>query len=615
MNNYIVRSQKCKDICCNVLEHEGGFGVGSYENIVKMEEMRKKMEEGDYLSAQKILETMALKKIKHIADLSLVAEVYAQNERYDEAMEILFKIYGRTKTRKVLYQLVSVSINRNNLEDAQSFLTEFEKIAPRDYSKYVFQYKINKVMGEPYEKLIDILETLKKVEYREKWAYELAKIYYKADMEEACIKECSDIVLWFGEGIYVEKAKLLRAYYSGETNKERMIAELKRRASEDGVAYDVKDETIEEKELTETMEEDNQEEKFLEKGKVADFTTHLKNDVQNILSEQKDIEMDEHSDSMNEDAYTKKEAEKYGDAENLIEYKYNDLEQGISENDVAEQEVENTIYRLLREEDMQEENSQLSQMSKELELNLEDLLGGFLYNQTIKKQLVKILNMMMENHTKSEHLIITGTAGSGKTTMAKAISAFLYKSGKLKSPKIAKIRADKLNSIDLMSKKETLKDGCFVVENASELEVETIDKILELIQHCQGNIAVIFEENKKNIHKLFRLCPKLMDLFENRIHIPQYNEDDLLGFAYASFRQQEYQLHPKAQTVLHDMIHQITKKLEDHKKLETICLLTQTAMSSADVRTGKQLPGLAAQGRLQDIEIMTILPEDLDVIL
>lgn len=202
----------------------------AFENIVKIEEMKRKMSEGDFETALKILNTIPLKKIKNNLDLSLMARVYEENGRYEEAMELLLKVYQKNKTRKVIFQLLTLSIKMLDIRDAERFLMEYESLAPDDFYNYIFRYKIDKIKGEPYEKLIDTLETLKSIEYIEKWAYELAKLYYKADMEEECISECSDIILWFGTGSYVEKAKMLKSYYSGETNKESMIEELKRRA-------------------------------------------------------------------------------------------------------------------------------------------------------------------------------------------------------------------------------------------------------------------------------------------------------------------------------------------------------------------------------------------------
>ncbi|HWT76092.1 MAG TPA: hypothetical protein VN258_15430, partial [Mobilitalea sp.] len=204
--------------------------MGSYENIVKIEEMRRKVDEGDLLSAQKVLDTMELRKIKNITDLSLIAEVYTGNERYEEAAELYLKINDKVKSRKSLFQLIDIMIKLNNAEEAQEYLKQYQKIAPKDFYNYIFQYKIDKMKGESFEHLIGIMEELKQTEYMEKWAYELAKLYYKAGMEKECIKECTDIELWFGEGTYVEKAKILKSYYSGETDKDTIMEKIKLRA-------------------------------------------------------------------------------------------------------------------------------------------------------------------------------------------------------------------------------------------------------------------------------------------------------------------------------------------------------------------------------------------------
>jgi type II secretory pathway predicted ATPase ExeA len=259
---------------------------------------------------------------------------------------------------------------------------------------------------------------------------------------------------------------------------------------------------------------------------------------------------------------------------------------------------------------MDEEDKKLIQFSEELQIDPEEIFGNFLHVISAKRQLVKSLEYILDDHTKTVYLMITGTRGSGKTTLAKDITLFLNKAGKLKSSKIAKIKADKLNTIDVMSKKETLRDCCVVVENASELKRKTIDSLLELSQSLQGNIAFVFEENKKNMNKLFRECPKLMDLFKNRIHLPQYTGDDLMGFAYACLKQKDYGLNTKAEELLQQKVYLIAKQSEPHQYLELINDLMQSAMNATDLRMGKQLSELAIQGRLKDVENLSILPED-----
>lgn len=588
--------------------------MGGYEIIVKTEEIKKKLQEGDYSSAQRILDTIELKKVKNIADLSLMAEVYTQNGRYDEALELLLRVYHKTKTRKVLYQLVSNSILRINIEEAEGYLKEYEKLAPRDFYKYVFRYQIDKAKGEGIEVLIDTLQTLKETEYIEQWAYELAKLYYKAGMEEECIRECSDIILWFGEGSYVEKAKVLRAYYSGEADKDKIIEELKKRANPDTAR--IEKDTYYEKEQTADSEPEKTDEDFrveYPEDEGDDFTDHMKRDVEEILLEEGEETEDQEyaEDEIVDYKYTGEEQEQEeSDVDTEKKYPEEDTyAAALSERELEEQEVEDELYRLLEEED-EEDNADLNHFLEETGIDLYEVFGNFLYVKSVRKQLLKSIEMILDKHTKSVQMIITGLPGSGKTALAKEIAVFLNKTGKLKSSRIAKISAENLNTADISAKRESLRDCCLVIEDASELKRPTIEKLLELIKLFHGDIAVIFEENKKNMNKLFRECPKLMDMFKNRIHLPQYTEEELLGFAYSYIRQKDYRLQRGASTALKNAVGRIVRKEDPNLQLELIQKLVQDAMNSADVRTGKQLPNLAATGRIRDVEILSILPED-----
>lgn len=611
--------------------------MGSYDNIVKIEEIRKRMEDGNIKAALSILDTMEIRKIKNMSDLSLIAEVYAQNERYEEAEKLFHKIYEKTKSRKSLYQLVDIAIKNSNVEDAQKYLDEYKRLAPKDFYKYIFQYKIDKLKGAPYEVLIDTLKTLKQTEYIEKWAYELAKTYYKAGMEQECVKECSDIILWFGEGIYVEKAKILRSYFSGETNKEKIMEELRRRTMEDTattsaiIGNDAADGETE----ADVQMKDYPEADLSIQDETAELEDGLKNEIRSIMTEgwseeeeteEKEIKDEEikNEENINENIESRgpeeettnqnTEEENLGNIEERSEH--TDETEPVpakSERELAEQEVELALYHLLEEEEMDEDDKKLKALGEKYGFLPDEIFGNFLHVKTVKKQLVKSLEGILDEHTKTVQLIITGTAGSGKTVLAKDITMLLYKTAKLKSSKIAKIKAEKLNTLALMSKKDTLKDCCLIVENASELTRQTIDSILELCNSMKGNIAVIFEEDKKNINKLFRECPRLMDLFRNRIHLPQYTQEDLMGFAYACLRQQDYRLNPNADKLLQQKIKQIMKQSEAHTYLEQISALMREAMNAADIRAGRRLSVLASQGKLQEVEVLTVLPEDLTI--
>lgn len=569
--------------------------MGSYGIIIKTEEIRRRVQEGDYDSAQKIIDTMVLKKVKNIADLSLFAEVFIRNKRYDEAMELLYRVYKKSKTRRTLYQMLIASIGRKNIEEAEGFLSEYKKVAPNDFGYYKFRYKIDKLKKEPYDVLIDSLRKLKQHSYMEKWAYELAKLYYKAGMEKECIQECSDIILWFGEGSYVEKAKILKAYYSGEVDKDEIIEKLKNRAYKDKSLLKQDDKSVEKSSLDDQdmiieSETDSQSQEIREELEEDMQTEHI--DLPDKEAEDKLI--NEITDNMRKEA----------DSLLTIDHKKD------TDKELTQDHVENEINSLLKLNVLNEDLERLDRLSESLNVNVRQIFGNFLHIKELQKQLVKSLELIMNKRTKSVQMIITGAPSSGKTTLAKEIAIFLNKTGKLKTSRIAKISALKLNDIDITKKTEELRNCCLVIENAGELKRPAIDRLLELIKILRGDIAVIFEENKKNLNRLFRECPKLMELFKNRIHIPSYSEDDLLGFAYANIVFRGYKLQPSALEALKNGVYEIINNEEKEKRLEKISKYIQNAMTSADIRTGKQLPKLTAEGKLADIEVLSLLSED-----
>ena len=187
-----------------------------YNTIVKIEEIKRLTENGEIERAVRAADTVEYERLRTVSDLGVLAEAYIRGKEFGKARRIYEKIFERSRSRRVAMQLVNLSIKLKDIEAAEEYLEEFTKIAPDDFYRYIFRYSIDKLKGEPYEVLIDSLEKLKKKEYIEKWAYELAKLYHKAGMDRKCVDECSDIILWFGEGQYVDRAKALRSYYYGE---------------------------------------------------------------------------------------------------------------------------------------------------------------------------------------------------------------------------------------------------------------------------------------------------------------------------------------------------------------------------------------------------------------
>lgn len=188
--------------------------MDKYEYNIKAEQIVKLIGKKDFVTAAKIADGIDWKRVRNINMLTNVGSVYAEVERYNDAKEILMLAFDRAPIgRRLAYKLAEVNIQAGDFKEAEHYYDIFVDLAPRDTGKYELQYKLAKKKGEPVEKLVSILQEYKKNDFDEAWAYELAKMYHKAGMREECISECDEIILWFGEGEYVEKAMELKMLY------------------------------------------------------------------------------------------------------------------------------------------------------------------------------------------------------------------------------------------------------------------------------------------------------------------------------------------------------------------------------------------------------------------
>ena len=188
--------------------------LDKYEYKLKLDEIETLAGEKDYAAAAQIADSINWRKVRNVNSLMLVGEVYQQTGRYEDSKELLLMAYDRSPIgKKIIYRLAEIAIEAKQFEEAQEYYDEFVEIAPHDTLKYVLRYRLSQAKGEPVTAQIDILNELKEQEYTEEWAYELAYLYHQAGMTDKCIEACDELILWFGDGPYVEKALELKMLY------------------------------------------------------------------------------------------------------------------------------------------------------------------------------------------------------------------------------------------------------------------------------------------------------------------------------------------------------------------------------------------------------------------
>lgn len=188
--------------------------MDKYEYNLKLDQIKALSAEEGYMSAAEIADSINWNKIKNVNTLVKIGEIYEKAERYQDSRDILLMAYDRSPIgRMIIYRLAEVAIKMGDYDAATEYYDEFVEIAPHDDMKYVLRYAIKKGQGASFDELITILEEYKDEEYTEEWAYELAYLYHKAGKADKCIDACDELILWFGDGPYVERALELKMLY------------------------------------------------------------------------------------------------------------------------------------------------------------------------------------------------------------------------------------------------------------------------------------------------------------------------------------------------------------------------------------------------------------------
>lgn len=180
----------------------------------KYDEIKQLIKEGRKEEALDIVESTNWRKVPNVNVLVKASEICEEAGRLDEARELLYIAHDRSPIgRMIIYHLAILCVKLGDLEEAKEFYDEFVEIAPHDSLKYIIKYQINKAKGADYTTLIGILEELKEHDFLEEWAYELAYLYHKTMQVDKCIDLCDEIILWFGDGPYVERALEMKMIY------------------------------------------------------------------------------------------------------------------------------------------------------------------------------------------------------------------------------------------------------------------------------------------------------------------------------------------------------------------------------------------------------------------
>jgi tetratricopeptide (TPR) repeat protein len=264
------------DIVVYFCLYRGGT-VDKYEYKVKLQEINNLIDEKNYFDAAAIADTIDWEK-KPVETLVRIGDLYRKVMRYDDAIDLLRLAYRKSpENRNICYYLCKLYIKKEYIVQAVYAYNEFERIARENDSRvYKLKYMRDQMLHVEIAQKIETLETLKKLEYSEKWAYTLAYQYYLDGRESDCVRECDELIAAFGDGKYVYAAMLLKKKYRElDPDQQKIFDNWKEEKSA---------KQTEEAPAKEEMTADTREIPKAEEGATREITTEELSQINNAVS-------------------------------------------------------------------------------------------------------------------------------------------------------------------------------------------------------------------------------------------------------------------------------------------------------------------------------------------
>lgn len=441
--------------------------MGKYDTDMKCAQVQKYIKEKKYDKAYEVLKTIDMSRVKSIIDLKGFFEVYRNLGMYDNAKEMLVRIYQRNSSKHVLYQLVCLEIKAGQLEEAEISYQDYLERGKDSDELYILRYLIDTAKHSDYSVRIHSLEQLKKSNYYEEWAYELAKMYHKVGDAQKCIKECEDIMLWFGEGVIVEKARMLHSYYTkGDTSflkKPEKYKENKENVEKpEGLLYNTTDLG-----------------KQISDIKALEKKVKLKKELKKDLSHTQDIQTAIKQDII-EDTESRTEEV---------------TSPGFETKTLRLESIQDALHEILVNEEKQEE-------LKVGQWNLTRIFEQYTNNRTIRVELEECFSKL-DNGEQIDYFYVTTENPNQNLDFVKRLAKALQQAGLVKKSQVAKIKGENLNHIQLEQRVDKLRNSILLIEGVKDLYLPTVKALLELMDTLKDELVIVFEDTRDNV-KIFQ---------------------------------------------------------------------------------------------------------------
>lgn len=499
--------------------------MDKYEFNIKVEQIKKLVNKGDFETAMKIADTIDWRRVRSTSLLTMISQIYEKNAEYQDAKDILLLAYERAPLGKgLLYKLTDLALRENNIQEAEAYYREFCELSGDDPRQYLLRFLILEAKDAPLEQQINSLERYCQEELDEKWLYHLAELYHQANQADDCVRICDKIMLMFGLGKYVDKAMELKLQYAPLTKYQMDLVENREK-------YEEKLRAVEEEYKNGTYRKPEPEGEYLDTDEPeAELDDEPENEPEGEpeqaepeekagkpKAETKPADEKVEKAALDEDVVASLHEAQAEEAlaKEVSKIKPYDEEEGASEG-------ETRVFRNLRDlEPAEAEEKSEEAPIHEFEEEEETIVEDWDFEPEEEEEEIK----------ESNHLMIEAEDPAAGLAMALDSLKKIHRELGTKHP-VAKISGANLSHRGIASVAERLAGKDLVVEHAADLDDLTVEELEELMTQDETGMVVVLIDTQARLEQMHRAYPALAVRFqyigcENQKDEAQAREEEL----------------------------------------------------------------------------------------
>lgn len=188
-----------------------------------------------------------------------------------------------------------------------------------------------------------------------------------------------------------------------------------------------------------------------------------------------------------------------------------------------------------------------------------DFVGTGSMEEKIADILDNLINkFVMDGTSKTNNLIITGSAKIGKTTLGLSLIKAANRGRNRSGRKVAKVKASVLNKRGVALAMTQILGTDLIIEQAGNLMPNTIIDLMIAMKNYTEEMLIVLEDDKAAIDRMLDNSPDLKGFFSNRLDIHEMEIDDMVKIARDYAEEQFYTIDEMGELALYAKLDDIS---------------------------------------------------------